>query len=274
MSSLSACLRGAAAVLILGGILVYGVAPPAPAASDTSARAKPEPTAEKLRKALDQTVNLDIANESLDDVVTKLRQQTKINFVADPSAAQRFVGPPNGPQGGISLKVEKGKLRHAFQAMLSTHGLGYAVLGDQVLIAFRDEAIRRQVEQPVSMRFEETRLADALKHLANATGTRLVLDVRAKKEAASPVTLDLDDVALDDGLQLLANMAGLKTVLVGNIVYVTTKANARELQAEQNAKAQRRGGNNPYGNPFTAGTSYLAPVAPPPVAAPAPRADK
>jgi type II secretory pathway component HofQ len=244
-------------VLILGAIMVYGVAPPAPAASDAAERARPQSTAEKLRKALDQTVNLDLANQSLDDVAAKLRQQTKVNFVADRVAAQQL-GPqetPNGPQGGVTLKVEKGKLRQAFQAMLSAHGLGYAVLGDQVLIAYRDEAIRRQVEQPVSMDFKEVSLAAALKQLARETGAKLVLDVRAKKEADNAVTLNVDDVALDDGVQLLANMAGLKAVLVGNVLYVTSKANAADVERDQNAKAQRRGGGPAYGVPVSYGAA-------------------
>jgi len=252
MSSPTVYWRGAA-VLICGGILVYGMARPAPAASDSAARARSETTAEKLRKALDQTVNLDIANQSLDDVAAKLRQQTKVNFVADPLIAQQFMPQetPNGTQGGITLKAEKGKLRHGFQTMLSQYGLGYAILGDQVLISNRDAAIRRQIEQPVSMDFQEVPLATALKKLARETGTKLVLDVRAKKEADNPVTLSLDDVALDDGVQLLANMAGLKTVLVGNIVYVTTNANARDLRADQNDKAQR--GSPAYGYPYYSG---------------------
>jgi len=245
MSSLTVCGRGAA-VLILGTLLACGTAP---AASDPSGRSRPETTAEKLRKALDQTVNLDLANQSLDDLAAKLSQQTKVNFVADPLANQQLAPQetPNGTAGGVSLRVEKGKLRHGFQTMLSQHGLGYAVLGDTVLIAFRDEALRRQMDQPVSMEFKEVPLTAALRQLGRETGAKLVLDVRAKKEADNPVTLSLDDVALEDGVHLLANMAGLKTVLVGNVLYVTTKGNATEVQAEQNARVQRRGGSFGYG---------------------------
>jgi len=277
MSSLSACPRRCAVVLILGAVMVYAAPPPAPAASDADASARPEGTAEKLRKALDQTVNLDLANQSLDDVAAKLRQQTKIHFVADPLANQQLhpQETPNGPQGGVTLKVEKGNLRQAFQAMLSAHGLGYAVLGDQVLIAFRDEAIRRQIEQPTSVDFKEVPLAVALKRLARDTGAKLVLDVRAKKEADSPVTLNVDDVALDDGVQLLANMAGLKAVLVGNVLYVTTKANAADVERDQNAKAQRRGGTAVYGFPRgygpAAGSGSTEAVPPPAAPPPAPR---
>ncbi|HEV3255973.1 MAG TPA: hypothetical protein VG013_03765 [Gemmataceae bacterium] len=257
MSSLTGWWRGAA-VLILGGLLVNGAASPAAAASDTSGRTRAETTADKLRKALDQTVNLDLANQSLEDVAAKLRQQTKINFVADQLANQQLTPRemPNGTQGGISLKVEKAQLRHGFLMMLSQYGLGYAVLGDQVLIAYRDEAVRRQIEQPVSMDFNDVPLATALKKLARETGTKLVLDVRAKKEADNPVTLSLDDVALDDGIQLLANMAGLKSVLVGNVLYVTTKANATDVQRDQNAKVQRGNSGPAYGYPMYGGGGF------------------
>jgi hypothetical protein len=60
----------------------------------------------------------------------------------------------------------------------------------------------------------------------------LLVDPRVSKEAQSPVTLQLDDVPLETAVRLMAEVSGLKAVRMGNVLFVTNKANAAELRAE------------------------------------------
>jgi len=76
-------------------------------------------------------------------------------------------------------------------------------------------------------------LTTALRDLTRAHGGNIVVDARAAKEAGTTVTAELTNVPLDTAVALLADMSGLTTVDVGNVIYVTTKDNARALQQEQ-----------------------------------------
>jgi hypothetical protein len=236
-----------------------------------------EPTAERLRQALNQKVTIDFAHLSLEDAAAKLREETKLHFVADKSPYGMAWNPqetPAGKQGGISLHVENAKLGPALKKMLGDHGLGYAILGDTILLTHQQEASRRQMEQPVTLALDQVELNAALKRLTRDTGTNIVIDSRAKKEAANTVSLAATDVALEDGVRLLANMAGLKTVRIGSVLYVTTKANAHEFQREV-AEAGRAGtgtagppGYAAYGGMYS--QVGQAAVAAPPAVGPAP----
>src|SRR5438067_1399862 len=54
----------------------------------------------------------------------------------------------------------------------------------------------------------------------------------AAKEAKMEVSLQMEDVPLETAVRLLSEMAGLKPVRVGNVLFVTTKANATEMRAD------------------------------------------
>src|SRR5262249_46376568 len=51
-------------------------------------------------------------------------------------------------------------------------------------------------------------------------------------EGQSPVTLKLEDVPLEAAVKLMADVAGLRPVRIGNVLYVTNKANAADLRAD------------------------------------------
>lgn len=61
----------------------------------------------------------------------------------------------------------------------------------------------------------------------------IVVDVRVQKEAQAIVRAKfVNTVDLRVAVALLADMAGLRCVEKGNILYVTSVANARRLQRE------------------------------------------
>lgn len=189
------------------------------------------PSVQKVRKALEQPLNLEIQNSNLRQAVEQLREQCKVNFVLD-TATLNQSGIDEG-ETPVHLHVQNGTVRTALRKLLSQHNLGFAIIQDFVLITSEEMAVYRQVRQPVDVHFQQSSLAAALDKLAAETGTNLLLDSRlGKKEGQTEVTLKLMDVPLEVAVRLLAEMAGLKMARLGNVLFVTSRTTALELRSE------------------------------------------
>jgi hypothetical protein len=89
----------------------------------------------------------------------------------------------------------------------------------------------------VTIAFDKRDLQDALQEIADATSVNIVLDARSKEKGKTPITATLRDAAVDTVVQLLADMADLEAVTVDDILYVTTKENAKkQRQAQEKAR--------------------------------------
>jgi hypothetical protein len=222
-------------VAVVLGLALAAAAPAAPAPSGAPDK-KAETPAEKINKALDQTGDFILEGTPLPEALEKLAEQAKVNIVIDRFTLLNQLGidlvnmPGNLP--AVNLKLTGVKTRTALRSVLSQYNLGYAVLGDMVLVTTEDMAIHRQLKQRVSLDLDKVPAATALKQLARDTGTNVLLDARVGKEAQAPVTLQVDDVPLDTSVKLVAEMAGLKTVRIGNVLFVTTKAIAQEMRQD------------------------------------------
>jgi hypothetical protein len=264
------------AMLLVPTLIQAGPGP----ASDS---AKSETPAERVKKALDQIVDVDIENQSLQNAVVQLREQTKVPFVLDRTTV--ILQGMNPDENVINLKLAKTKLRSALRSFLGPHNLTYAIIGDSVIITTDEMAVYRQLKQRVSVDADRVQLGVALKQLARETGTNLLVDAKVLKESQSPVTLQVDDVPLETAVRLLCEGAGLKPVRMGNVLYVTAKATATELRAEADlAPTPPRGGLDPdvlnaIGGAAGAGVMVAPalrgapalPVVPPPPPPPAPK---
>jgi hypothetical protein len=227
MCRLTACLLWLAALLVVALLLTPALA--APAASAAEAK-KTEYPAEKIKKALDQTTDLEITDQPLHLAVNQLREQTKVNFVIDRQVIALMGMDPE--QMPVNVKVQNTKLRSGLRSMLGQYQLTYAIVGDAVVITTEDMAIYRQLRQRVNVDCDRTQFGDALKDLARQAGTNLLLDPRVHKDAQTPVTLQLDDVPLETAVRLMCEMADLKPVRMGNVLFVTNKGRAAELRQE------------------------------------------
>jgi hypothetical protein len=234
---------------------------------------KSEPPAEKIRKALDQNISIELTDQRLDQALTQVRDQTKINFLIDRMTLQQLG--ITAEDATVSVKVENGKVRSALRMMLSQYNLGYAIIGDSVVITTEELALFRQVRQRINVNMDQVPLTVALKQLARETATNLVLDGKLAKEAQQPVTLTVEDVPLEVAVRLLAETCGLKPVRLGNVLFVTTKANAVELRADPDGSTPptpNGSNNNEDGpaRPFPPRPVVAAPLIPPaPAAVPA-----
>lgn len=227
--------------VVLAAFVVLTVAFSASAAP-INEKPKSESTAEKIRKALDQPIDLDLADQPLTAVLDYFRDQTKINFIADQiTIASLGIDPMTSPVA--TVKLSNVKTRTALRSALAHFNLSYAIVGEAVCITSEDMAIVRQLRQRVSVDLNGVKLDAALKQLAKETGVNLLVDPKSAKEAQTAVTLQLDDVPLETAVRLVAEMVGLKAARVGNVLIVTSKAHAAELRAETDLVGPRPGVN-------------------------------
>jgi hypothetical protein len=220
---------------------------PALAAPIGEPRPKNDSTAERVRKALDQVVDVKIENVTLDKAIEQLRDAHKINLILDrvATAGMVTVDPMTNLPITVSLDQSNVKLRTALRLLLGQFHLTYAIIGETVVVTTEEAALTRQLRQRVSIDLDKEHLATALKRLARDTSTNLLVDPRVSKEAESPVTLQLEDVPLETAVRLMAEVSGLKTVRVGNVLFVTNKSSAAEMRAEPELVPPMKTGNTP-----------------------------
>jgi hypothetical protein len=198
------------------------------AAGGPSDDKKSESPAEKAKKALEKVSDFEF-DGALAAAVTKLRDDTKLNFVLDTQTLINFVGiDPNT----LAVKVndKNTKLKTSLRSMLSPFHLSYAIVGDAVIITTEDMAMQRQMKQRVSVDLDAVPFSDAIKQLARETATNVIVDGKVKKDAEAALTLQLEDVPLETAIRLMSEAAGLKPVRMGNVLYITSKANATEMR--------------------------------------------
>jgi hypothetical protein len=266
--------------LAAGIVLTLALMPAARAAAPGTpeVQAKEATPAEKIRKQLDQPITIEINDQSLNAALNLIREQTKINFVVDRFTIQQMGMDPE--QMLVNIKLKEVKARSCLRSVLGPYNLGYAIIGDTVLISTDDMAMHRQLRQRVSVDLEKMDLAAALKKLSRDTATNVMLDTRVTgKETKAEVTLQMEDVPLETAVRLMAEMAGLKPVKVGNVLFVTTKAHANEIRAEGDLNQPGVTAATGYAIDGTSNTIKLieqpVPAPPqPPTTPPAPPAEK
>jgi type II secretory pathway component HofQ len=227
---LSSLCRPAGAPLLFLVLAAGAQAAPAKIPADADSR-KPEPgSADKIRKALDQTLTLELNEQPLTQALQQLHDQTKVNFILDRATLEQMGVAPD--EANVTIKAQNIKLRAGLRTLLGQYNLSYVILGDTVVITSHEMAIHRQMHQRINVDLDAVPLNTALKNLAKETATNLVLDPSVTKEGQTALTLQLEDVPLETAVRLLAEMGGLKTVRLGNVLFVTTKAKAVDMRAD------------------------------------------
>jgi hypothetical protein len=237
------------AVLLL--VAVVGLLP-------LSAARAESPTSEQARRAAEVRKKLAATNAfgSIDDPEVKLEDALQLllgrNGLAYEVNEQAFkdemvdnvldraIGKAIPKMTNVSLETV---LRRMLARIPSSSGTTFVVRGGVVEITTRRYASPSQwgvgagesgtVFPPeTSIAFEKRPLQEALQEIADATGVNVVLDARAGDKGKTPVTATMRGVGVDTAVQLLANMADLTILPVENVLYVTTRENAKVLRAE------------------------------------------
>src|SRR6202030_450495 len=104
---------------------------------------------------------------------------------------------PEQSPSQVDLDLKDVKVRSALRAVLAPYGLGFAAVGDTVVVTTEDMAMLRQMRQRVSVDLDKVEFAAALKQISRATGVNLILDTRVEKDAGAKVSLQMEDVPLE-----------------------------------------------------------------------------
>ena len=92
----------------------------------------------------------------------------------------------------------------------------------------------RHLVPTVTVLFRNEKLDLALRELAGLTGVNVLVDARvAEMVSKTAISEEFCNTPVDTAVRLLTDMVDLKVVAVDNVLYVTTKANAETLRAEQ-----------------------------------------
>ncbi|MBY0526697.1 MAG: hypothetical protein K2R98_25090 [Gemmataceae bacterium] len=202
----------------------------------------------KLHALLAQPVNLDKGidvNTPLKDALEFLSDRYDVTFVVD-YAAFEAIGvqkveeqPVQLPKMvGISLRVVLDRLVGQIKGDIFRGS--YLVRGDHIEVTttrssnprnWTEDA--REAVPTVNVEFEREPLEEALRHLVDSTGISVLVDERVGIKAQKTVTAALRNVPFDTAVQLLADLADLKPVVMDNVLYVTSKDNAKQLEAQQ-----------------------------------------
>ncbi len=83
----------------------------------------------------------------------------------------------------------------------------------------------------VQATFEQKPLAEALREMAEQTEYNVVLDNRAGERGKAEVSARFVNTPLDTAVNFVADMVDLRTVLLDNVIYVTTRENAALMES-------------------------------------------
>ena len=195
-------------------------AAPAPAAP-----AKAENSLAAVRKALDEVGDMNYQARSLNDVITDLKEKSKIPVIID-NAIYQFGLDPSQPIVNVNLKQVK--LKDGLKKALEPFNLEFGLTAEGLFISTEEAVITRQLRQRVSVDCDGTEFAAAIKQLAADTGANVTIDPRLKDKAKTPVTLKLDDVPLETAVRLLAEVSDLRAVRMSNVLFVTSADKVKE----------------------------------------------
>lgn len=214
---------------------------------------------DKAHAALRQIVSLEFDNLTLDQCAERLQALTKLDVIVHESLRPLLevrdkkllaeeslrlppmenVPPAERQPAGFSCRLRQLPLGTGLRIFLEHYGLGYAIVGESLIIATAEKAREIQHTQPVNLACDRTPLTQVVEELKARHGIPLVLDAQAIKDPRLAVTLQVRDVPLEDAIHLLADQANVEAAPLGAGWYLTTsdKAGAWRARARDRARS-------------------------------------
>jgi hypothetical protein len=196
--------------------------------------------ARQWREKLDQTTTIEFEpNTPLREAVSHLADHFKMTILVDKETFKEANSPEIESQPIQLSRLADVKLLTVLRAIFQQVG-GDFYTKDYVLTVVPRGYIEtgRIFKHPVDVSFSKRPLAEALTELSDLSGVSVVLDPRGQADGNLVVTADFRNVPVQDAVRVLANMADMKSVVMDNLLYVTSIQNADNLEEE---KAQKRG---------------------------------
>jgi hypothetical protein len=103
----------------------------------------------------------------------------------------------------------------------------------------------------VTVSFNDTSAADALKEIASRAGRNVVVSEAAQEKAKTAITINLTNVAFETAAGSIAEAAGLRAFRNGNVVVIVTAERAKQLDVI--AALAATGSVGEFDKPFCAG---------------------
>lgn len=212
--------------------------------------------AQRLLAQLQRTVNLDKGidpNTPLKDAIEYLADKYDMTMLVDSKAFEEI-----GVQKVEEQPVQMPKMVGVSMATVLRLLLGqikgdvhcgtYSIQDDHILITTTQQASNAETwtadsDSPapaVDVDCLHRPLQDVLNDMRELTRINILVDARVTDKVRKPVTATLGKVPVDTAVRLLADMVDLRAVAVDNVLYVTSPENAKELQAQQEARARQR----------------------------------
>jgi hypothetical protein len=232
---------------LCAGLLIIAFAGPLPAQGKGKPAPAPPPPSETtaLLKLLEERIEMkDLLNDTqLPEILQLVQEKLEARGKAFPylinAAAFRAEG-MDPEQVGLRVQLSKAPKQQTLQALLdqATAQIQATYLlrkGHVEVVPAEYATIDNLLTQRILARYDQTPVRDVLQDLADQTGATIVLDARAGDAAKEVISATLrNNATLEDVLRMCTEAAGLKFVVLRNSVYVTTPANARAIQQEQN----------------------------------------
>ena len=222
------------------------------AANESSSKSRAAQLREKLNMPITLDRGIDVS-APLKDAVEFLSDRYDVPFLFDTRGFEA-IGVMKVEYQPVQLPPMAGvKLKTVLQMLLSqvkgdVYTGTYMVKDDYILLtttyhadhAFHDDPPGGPLEAPtVDVDLFQKPLSAALREIGDQTGANVVLDERVGETARKPVTAVLTRVRVDTAVRLLADMSGLRVAVLDNVLYVTSVENARELEAEHDARRRQ-----------------------------------
>jgi hypothetical protein len=207
-----------------------------------------ESKSREVRERLTQLADLPEGiplNSSVRDALDFLQERYGLPPIVVNEQAFRLINVEKAEEWAVSHPRVKGVpiaqlLSRLLGQVRGEDGVGtYVIRGDTIEIT-TTRALRprewtgeaRALAPRVHAEFDGEPLDDALDELAEDSGINIILDRREAAKGRQSVKARFRDVPLDTAVRLLADGAGLTVVARDNVLYVTSKKNAKAMEAE------------------------------------------
>jgi type II secretory pathway component GspD/PulD (secretin) len=192
--------------------------------------------ARQWREKLNQTVTIEFEpNTPLREALSHVADRYKMTIYIDTETFKAEQSQPDIENQPVRLwRLVDVKLLTALRAIFQQINGDFYIKDNMLTVVPRTYIeTGRVLKHPVDVSFNKRPLAEALTELSEISGLSVVLDPRGQADSSFAVTADFRNVPVQDAVRVLANMAGMKSVVMDNLLYVTSTSNAEQLRKEK-----------------------------------------
>jgi hypothetical protein len=179
------------------------------------------------------SVEAKFTNRPLTAALDELAEQSGVSILIDCREWAKAQKP-------VSARFQEAKLRTAVQLLSDTAGLKAVVVDNVIYVTspenvaqFKEKTVLRLGHSMTCFGAKDRLLTNAVEDFTS----NWVMDGRVKNKTNIRVTAKwLNNIESDTALRLLTDMAGLRHVVIDDVTYITSPANAKKLEEEQARK--------------------------------------